>query len=643
VLLDRRASRPDANGYCSRTDVTRSAIAVALLSLIVSIAVSADELRLVSRGPAPAGANGESAVWTLDPPTLGPSISRDGRFVLFISQASNIAPVETRFYPVWDLYLHDTLTMTTQRVSGSGAGTGDEVVDRSISDDGRFVVFLPSLGPGTAFLFDRTTGTRIAIADGCSRVAISGDGRVVVFASASTGVVPGQQDANTSSDVFLLDVATGVKTIVSRKLDSPLTTSNADSFPWAISRDGRLVLFWSTSTDLLAGQAGSAGQLFLFDRSNGGVRLVSRRAGMTTVGTTGGGSWASMSPDGRYVAFLSLGTDLVPGQVAGSGLNVFLHDVATSTTVLVSHRSGSPLTEGTPGGRFNAAVPRVSGDGRYVAFISSARDLVPYQVPGTSDNNIFLYDRSDDSMRLASAAGGSTMPASGNSELVGLTAEGSVTFTSLASDVLPGQIDPNASYDLFVFDRREGSTRLVSHSLASPLRAGNGLSWRGSASADGDHIAFSSRASDLIPDDSNAQQDVFLYSLAVRPPPGPQSFHTLDPCRLVDTRSTPGGSGGPALAAGNRRFFPVAGHCGVPSSAKSVILNLTVTQGTAEGNLRLFAGSLAPLASSINYRAGQTRANSAIAFLGPGGEVTVQSDQASGSVHVILDISGYFE
>ncbi len=121
-------------------------------------------------------------------------------------------------------------------------------------------------------------------------------------------------------------------------------------------------------------------------------------------------------------------------------------------------------------------------------------------------------------------------------------------------------------------------------------------------------------------------------------------FHTVDPCRVVDTRNPAGGRGGPALVTGAPRVFPIAGACGVPATAWAVSLNVTVTQPTAMGNVRLFPGGTPPpQASSLNYAKGATRANNAVAALGSAGDLTALATQASGSVHLILDVNGYFE
>jgi uncharacterized repeat protein (TIGR01451 family) len=121
------------------------------------------------------------------------------------------------------------------------------------------------------------------------------------------------------------------------------------------------------------------------------------------------------------------------------------------------------------------------------------------------------------------------------------------------------------------------------------------------------------------------------------------SYYTVTPCRLADTRGPAGTFGGPALGAASERTFPVAGRCGIPASATAVSLNVTVTGPTAAGFLQLLpAGGPVPIVSAINYAPGATRANNGVYGLNAGGELSVRCGQASGSVQVILDVSGYF-
>lgn len=127
-------------------------------------------------------------------------------------------------------------------------------------------------------------------------------------------------------------------------------------------------------------------------------------------------------------------------------------------------------------------------------------------------------------------------------------------------------------------------------------------------------------------------------------PPVGASFYTLTPCRLVDTRTAPGPYGGPALAANADRSFIIANQCGIPSTATAVSFNVTITQPTALGDLRLFpAGASLPLVSTLNWRPGQTRANNAIVSLGSSGDMVVHLDQSGGTVHFIIDVNGYFQ
>lgn len=123
------------------------------------------------------------------------------------------------------------------------------------------------------------------------------------------------------------------------------------------------------------------------------------------------------------------------------------------------------------------------------------------------------------------------------------------------------------------------------------------------------------------------------------------SYRTLPPCRLADTRGPTGTLGGPALQAQGIREFPVGGYCGVPASAKAVFANLTATDTVLDGSLTAYPANLlaAPLATSVAYTAGKTRATASTIPLSPTGAMRVRCSQASGTVHLIVDIQGYFE
>ena len=121
-------------------------------------------------------------------------------------------------------------------------------------------------------------------------------------------------------------------------------------------------------------------------------------------------------------------------------------------------------------------------------------------------------------------------------------------------------------------------------------------------------------------------------------------YYTVTPCRVGDTRDPDGPSGAPALAANTVRTFPVAGICGIPSSATAVAINVAVFLPSDGGDLRVFpAGPHAPLASAINFRAGIVRANNTIVPLGAGGQISVQCDMPSGSTQFFFDVYGFFQ
>jgi virginiamycin B lyase len=123
----------------------------------------------------------------------------------------------------------------------------------------------------------------------------------------------------------------------------------------------------------------------------------------------------------------------------------------------------------------------------------------------------------------------------------------------------------------------------------------------------------------------------------------PKQFFTITPCRVADTRGPAGPYGAPSLSGGADRTFVIGGQCGIPSNAAGVSFNFTVTNGTGGGDVRVFPGSTPrPLISTLNWSAGQTRANNAVTALGPAGDITVHTDEPGGTVDFIIDVNGYF-
>jgi IPT/TIG domain/Metallo-peptidase family M12 len=144
---------------------------------------------------------------------------------------------------------------------------------------------------------------------------------------------------------------------------------------------------------------------------------------------------------------------------------------------------------------------------------------------------------------------------------------------------------------------------------------------------------------------SNAQTGTLTNGYFYFTPAPPGKFYTLSPCRLVDTRGAVALLGGPALAASGRRNFTLTSTCGVPTTAKAISVNLTVTGATAPGFVSLFPGDgIAPATSNINFATGQTRANNAVVLLATNGSGSLAVlNGAAGTVHFILDVNGYFQ
>ncbi len=157
----------------------------------------------------------------------------------------------------------------------------------------------------------------------------------------------------------------------------------------------------------------------------------------------------------------------------------------------------------------------------------------------------------------------------------------------------------------------------------------------------GGQPTFTATAIDVSTDPSHRNTSEFSACF----PPAGSRFFTLTPCRVIDTRNAVGPYGGPALSSPSTRDFTLAGQCGIPASAAAVAVNIAVTQPTnGPGFLTLFpAGSPRPLFSSINYNAGQTRANNAVIPVNASGAISVFCTQGGGTVHLVLDVNGYFQ
>ena len=352
-------------------------------------------------------------------------------------------------------------------------------------------------GPAVAAAPAEPTMARVSVAtDGTEaddysvEVAISRDGHFVAFWSGATNLVPG--DTNGTGDIFLRDQVAGTTIRVSVASDG--SQANAYNYVPAISADGRFVSWISSATNLVAGDTNGLDDIFVHDLQT----KITTRVSVATDGTQARGISMnpSLSADGRYVAFESEAPNLVPDTF---GSNIFVHDRETGVTELVSRSYDGSPTE-FPG----SAMPRISADGRYVAFESGSSKIVPGDVNGQGD--IFLCDRVTHATTLVSVPEAGAV--ADNSAYRPTPSDGGryVAFLSYASNMVPG--DSNNGPDVFVRDLTLGTTTRVSvwaDGTQNPQESGYPV-----MSADGRYIAFETRGHLGMSADPWGYQDVHI-------------------------------------------------------------------------------------------------------------------------------------
>ena len=429
----------------------RHTLPLLVLSLLIATllvpgtaAAAAKKTQRVSVSSAGVQGNGQSGVYK-------PSVSADGRYVAFDSAASNLVSGDTNGYI--DVFVRDRKLHRTYLVSVSSAGV-----------QGNGDSFEPSISP---------------------------DGRYVAFDSAASNLVAG--DTNGYIDVFVRDRMLHRTYLVS--VDSAGVQGNIGSFDPSISADGRYVAFQSSASNLVAGDSNGVEDVFVRDRKLHRTSLVS----VDSAGVQGNGDSfePSISPDGRYVAFISAASNLVASDTNGY-IDVFVRDRMLHRTYLVSVDSAG--VQGNNG----SFEPSISADGRYVAFDSVASNLVASDTNSYED--VFVRDRKLHRTYLVSVDSAGVQ---GNNESYdpAISADGRyVAFTSYASTLVSG--NTNGYVDVFVRDRKLHRTHLVSVDSAGVQ--GNNESFDPAISADGRYVAFGSFASDLVAGDSNAAEDVFV-------------------------------------------------------------------------------------------------------------------------------------
>ena len=311
---------------------------------------------------------------------------------------------------------------------------------------------------------------------------LSADGRYVAFESFASNLVDG--DSNIFVDVYLYDRQAGITTRVSVNTEGG--DSDGDSFAPALSADGRYLAFFSEATNLVPNDENDFNDVFLYDRQTG---LTTRVSVNTEGGDSNGNSFEpALSADGRYVAFASEAKNLVPDDGKNVVRDVFVYDRQTGT---ISRVSGEP-----DGANANDASgrPALTPDGRLVAFQSSASNLVE-----GVNGGIFVYDQQTGETTLG-------LPFVSVFRFA-MSADGRFfVFQSSAASVFG---EGSGFPAIFVYDRKIEMARMVSVNMEGGDP--NGVSFAPAVSADGRYVSFSSNASNLVANDENGIEDVFVY------------------------------------------------------------------------------------------------------------------------------------
>src|SRR5882672_9252426 len=407
-----------------------------------------------------------------------------------------------------------THAQTTERVSLDSNGFQGNVNSQfpSIAGYGRYVAFHSDASSLVAndtnatrdiFVRDRQSGItqRVSVSSSGAQAnarsdypSISADGRFVAFESAASNLVA--VDTNTSNDVFVRDRQNGTTERVSVSSTGVQSAPSAYSSFASISADGRFVAFTSYAPNLVVGDTNGAADVFVRDRVSGTTERVS----VDSNGVEGdsGSSNASISVDGRFVAFWGDASNLVVGDTNAT-YDVFVRDRQLGTTERVSVDSAG--AQGTDG----SYSPSISADGRWVAFYSFANNLVASDTNPNAD--IFVRDRVNGTTEIASVATNGTA-ADSYSHYPSISADGRiVAFHSNASNLVAN--DTNGLVDVFLRDRQLGTTERVSVD-SNGAQAITQYSYSASVSADGRFVAFWSAAWDLVPGDTNGSWDVFV-------------------------------------------------------------------------------------------------------------------------------------
>lgn len=419
--------------------------------------------------------NGEAAnITSCKAGSFAPAISDDGRFVAFATEARFLIPGDNNFLD--DVYVYERDNRQLERIS-SGAGgvptSGGDSFDPDVSADGRFVTFISNatniVTPDTAsddvFLHDRLTGETVRVSEESEtqpsnndslHARISGDGNWVAFVSRASNLVPG--DTNNMADVFLWERATGNIEKISRSIT--MSGTDGDAFSVDLSFDGDRIAFDSIATNMVtASDSNLAPDIFLYTRQFDVMEILSIDMGGSAA--NGGSYEPVISKDGRFIAYATDATNVILTGDFNGFTDIVRLDRDQQNVIQVST---GPKGATTSGPSFS---PSISADGRTVAFASDASDIVDGDTNGLTDVFQRKLDGSDTVWVSSSLSGG---PAAGSAFGVALNGDGQiVAFDSDADSYFPG--DDNACFDVFI---RDLAIELNAENLLPPTTVGPG-------------------------------------------------------------------------------------------------------------------------------------------------------------------------
>jgi len=411
------------------------------------------------------------------------SVSADGRYLAFASEAENLVTNDSNGFP--DVFVRDLVNRTSTLVSAATNGaSGDGVSDEPV---------------------------------------ITPDGRYVAFTSSADNLVPG--DTNKTRDVFVRDLWNGTTTLVSfNSLGTGV--GNAASYTPSISPNGRFVLFLSKATNLTTNN-------IAIIANNENIFLRDLQLGTNYALTTRGGSVASMTRDGSSVMFLgdngsSLSTNLYVWNTS-LGVGIYTNKTAQITFAAINPpgtavvfwnrcllgacqaRSAFIYTADLAGNTTNLIASGVEKSAKSVFRFSNDGQLLLYVAMLALTNQVYLYDFQNGTTTLISHKYNSSSAAYGESVSPAISANGRfIAYCSGAVDLVPGQT--NGLPGIILYDRQTGLNTLLSTSQAGNFTSNN-RSFAPVFSPDGTMVFFGSWASDLVPGDFNHSADLFSYGL----------------------------------------------------------------------------------------------------------------------------------